>query len=206
MLKAYMAGLVLMLVLLVTLLSSVELSLDYRQDRLTVCFHAFGGHVRRCFDLGRPAAGTAKHLKEHFQLPHVLTEGWRMRRIGILLLKESRIEELWVEISVGLGRADLTAWAVGIIWSVTGLIAVSLSRLVAPGSAGPRVRVNPSFEKPGFTLTVRGRVRVRVYHLLTAAWRAFRAMRRTKESVQTPHKLPVLGNIKPCRSKPAGNQ
>lgn len=205
--KTAAVGLLLvLLVFLVVLSSVVEVSLEYGEGRLNLGVSALWGLVRRCLAMGRKEEGAGEQVKEAGLLRPVLVEGWRFHGTGLYLLKKTRLEKLDVDLSVGLGRADLTARSVGSLWAVTGFMAAALSHMVAPGSARPRLRVTPCFGKQHFALAVRGRVKVRICYLVAAGWRAWRTGRNTKGSGLSLHKFSVPGNIKPCRKPPATNK
>jgi hypothetical protein len=172
----------LVLVLLGMIFSSpVEVSLDYGRGRLGLGVKALGGLVRRRLSLDRgEAVETGRRATATFG--RIVAEGWHWRAVGLFLLKRIRLENLEVDVTMGLGRADLTACSVGRAWALGAWAAGVLDRLVAPGSVRPRLAVTPRFDKEDFTVNVRGRARVRVFHLLAAGWLAWRTRRGTGEN------------------------
>ena len=192
----------LLLLLVLVLPFTVGLSLEYGPHGLRVEVRALGGLVRRRLragresvsDAGREAAARAGRPGE------VLARLKPVQRPALYLLHKTRLDRLEVEVTVGLGRADLTAEAAGGLWALGGTLAALISHLSAPGSVRPRIVVGPCYEARGLTMAVRGRVTVRVRHLLAAAWQAWWAWRshRALRGI-TRYNFTAPGHIKPGR-------
>ncbi|ADY55974.1 hypothetical protein Sgly_1676 [Syntrophobotulus glycolicus DSM 8271] len=115
--------------------------------------------------------------------------GWlsdQIKRIQKNFYRQLKLERLNLNLILGTGDAQLTAYAYGLAWQLIGQAAAKMYRTVRVATGKKiQIQVNPDFTKAAWDCTFDCILKMKISHIIVIAYHALLLMIRSRRTIKT---------------------